>query len=325
MKYVFIENPIAGTKQKQLLFKEVQSAFRWNDSAEMIIEETRYKGHAKEIAAEYAEKYGADCVIVTCGGDGTVHEVANGLAGTETPLMILPFGTGNDFCKKIYKSKKLDPLSIVKAFGLHNGELKYKVQPIDLIDYNGEKCINVMSYGLDTIVETIGKKIADRVKFLGHQAYNIAIVPSLMRSMKYQINVDLDCIDADGTPYKIQGEPLDYTLFAICNASYYGGGFCPAPNSKLDDGILDFALVGPVNVAQALPLIPKYSEGTIEGASDKVRCGYMVGGRVWSTDGSPLLGNCDGENFDYSEVVFKVEQKALKLCLIDEEEEANEG
>ena len=90
MKYVFIENPIAGNKNKQLLFKEVQSAFRWNSEAEMIIEETHYHGHAKEIAASYAEKYGKDCVVVTCGGDGTVHEAANGLALTETPLLILP-------------------------------------------------------------------------------------------------------------------------------------------------------------------------------------------------------------------------------------------
>ena len=319
MKYVFIENPIAGTKQKQLLFKEVQSAFRWNDSAEMIIEETQYKGHAKEIAADYAAKYGKDCVIVTCGGDGTVHEVANALAHTETPLMILPFGTGNDFCKKLYGTKKLDAISIVKAFGLHNGELKYKVKPIDLIDYNGEKCVNVMSYGLDTKVETIGKKMADKVKFLGHQAYNIAIVPCVLGSLKYQINVDLDCIDASGKPYKIQGEPIDYTLFAVCNASYYGGGFCPAPNAKLDDGILDFALAGPFNLVEALPLIPKYNAGTLEGASDKVRCGYIVGGRIWSTDGKPLLGNCDGENFDYSEVVFKVERKALNVCFLEEE------
>ena len=89
MKYVFIENPIAGNKNKRLLFKEVQSAFRWNSDAEMIIEETHYHGHATEIAAEYANKYGKDCVIVTCGGDGTVHEAANGVAHTDAALMIL--------------------------------------------------------------------------------------------------------------------------------------------------------------------------------------------------------------------------------------------
>ena len=318
MKYIFIENPIAGNKDRQMLFKQVQSAFRMIDD-EMIIEETHYRGHAKEIAAEYAEKYGEDCVIVSCGGDGTVHEIANGLAHTQTPLMILPFGTGNDFAKKIYKTKKIDASKAVKAFGLHNGKIKYKIMPIDLIDYNGEKCINVMSYGLDTKVETIGRKIAGKIKFLGQQAYNIAVVPSVLQSMRYQINFELDCVDREGTPYKWSQAPSDYTLFAICNASYYGGGFCPAPNSRLDDGLLDFCKVDAVNLMEVLPLIPKYSEGTAnEEASDKIHTGYLTGGRIWSTDGSALLGNCDGENFDYSEVVFKIEPKALKLCIIDE-------
>lgn len=318
MKYIFIENPIAGNKDRQMLFKQVQSAFRMIDD-EMIIEETHYRGHAKEIAAEYAEKYGEGCVIVSCGGDGTVHEIANGLAHTQTPLMILPFGTGNDFAKKIYKTKKIDASKVVKAFGLHNGKIKYKIMPMDLIDYNGEKCINVMSYGLDTKVETIGRRIAGKIKFLGQQAYNIAIVPSVLQSMHYQINFELDCVDKDGKPYKWSQVPSDYTLFAICNASYYGGGFCPAPNSRLDDGLLDFCKVDAINLAQALPLIPKYSEGTAnEETSDKIHTGYLTGGRIWSTDGSALLGNCDGENFDYSEVVFKIEPKALKLCIIDE-------
>lgn len=314
MKYVFVENPIAGHKDKQQLFKQVQSAFRLNPVDEMIIEETKYHGHAKEIAANYAKKYGRECVIVTCGGDGTVHEAANGLAHTETPLMILPFGTGNDFAKKIYNTKKIDAYNVVKSFGLHNGKIKYKVKPIDLIDYNGEKCINVMSYGLDTKVETIGRKMAAKAKFLGHQAYNLAIFPAVLGSMKFQMNADLDCIDKQGKPYKIQGSPIDFTLFAICNASYYGGGFCPAPNSKLDDGILDYALVDPVSLPEALPLIPKYSAGTAEGASDKVHCGQMIGGRLSSVNGEPLLGNCDGENFDYSEVIFKIEKHALRLC-----------
>ena len=318
MKYIFIENPIAGNKDRQMLFKQVQSAFRMIDD-EMIIEETHYRGHAKEIAAQYAEKYGDECVIVSCGGDGTVHEIANGLAHTQTPLMILPFGTGNDFAKKIYKTKKIDASKVVKAFGLHNGKIKYKIMPIDLIDYNGEKCINVMSYGLDTKVETIGRKIAGKIKFLGHQAYNIAIVPSVLQSMRYQINFELDCVDREGTPYKWSQAPSDYTLFAICNASYYGGGFCPAPNSRLDDGLLDFCKVDAINLMEVLPLIPKYSEGTAnEEVSDKIHTGYLTGGRIWSTDGSALLGNCDGENFDYSEVVFKIEPKALKLCIIDE-------
>lgn len=317
MKYVFIENPIAGNKDKQMLFRQVQSAFRMIDD-EMIIEETHYRGHAKEIAARYAAEYKDNCVIVSCGGDGTVHEIANGLAYTDTPVMILPFGTGNDFAKKLYGSKKLDSFNVVKSFGLHNGKIRYNIKPIDLIDYNGEKCINVMSYGLDTKVETIGRKLAGKLKFLGKQAYNVAVAPAIMQSMRYQINMEMDCIDKEGKPYKLSKIPADYTLLAICNASYYGGGFCPAPDSKLDDGILDFCLVDAINVAQALPLIPKYSAGTAnEETSNKIHTGYVTGGRIWSVDGSPLLGNCDGENFNYSEVDFKIEKHALKLCCIN--------
>ncbi|MCD7722898.1 MAG: hypothetical protein LUH82_02945 [Clostridiales bacterium] len=321
MKYIFIENPIAGNKDKQLLFRQVQSAFRMNKD-EMVIEETKYHGHAKEIAARYAAQYADGCVIVSCGGDGTVHEIANALAHTPTPLMILPFGTGNDFAKKIYKTKKINPYNVVKAFGLHDGNVKYKIKPIDLIDYNGEKCINIMSYGLDVKVETIGRKIAGKIKFLGQKAYNIAIIPAISKPMHYQINIDINCVDENGNEYKLQKAPLDYALLAICNASYYGGGFCPAPNSLLDDGLLDFAYVEPVSIAEALPLLPKYNDGAVsEETTKKAHTGYMTSGRVWSVDGGPLLGECDGENFNYSEVNFKVEKQALNLCFTGDYDE----
>lgn len=315
MKYVFIVNPVAGNDNKAKIFSRIKSTFRLIDD-EMIVEPTHAQGEAKLIAQKYATEYGSDCVIVSCGGDGTVHEIANGLANTDTPLLLLPLGTGNDFAKKVYGTKKINVENVIKAFGFYSGKIKYDVKPIDLIDYNGEKCINVMSYGLDTKVETIGRQIAGKIPSIGHKAYNIAVVPVLCKSMTYHINIDLDCIDEDGTPYKYIVAPCDYTLFAICNASYYGGGFCPAPNSVLDDGLLDFALCHPVNAFQAMPMIPEYSKGNVDKLQKYFTYGKVVGGRIWSTDGDALLGNCDGENFDYNEVNFKVLPKSLKLCFI---------
>lgn len=318
MKYVFVVNPIAGNDNKQRIFSRIKSTFRLlND--EMIMEETKCSGDAKNIAVRYAEKYGKDCVIVSCGGDGTVHEIANGLAHTDTPMLILPLGTGNDFAKKIYGTKKINVENVIKAFGFYNGNIKYDVKPIDLIDYNGEKCINVMSFGLDTLVETLGRKIAAKIPALGSQAYNLAVVPVLSKPLHYTISYDLTCYnDETGEEYQMKCCNKDYALFAVCNASYYGGGFCPAPNSKLDDGLLDFALVDGLSLIRALPLIPKYSNGTAneETCGEIFHTGYIKSGRFWMEDGSPLLGNCDGENFDYSELNFKVEQKALKLCFL---------
>ena len=320
MKYVFINNPVAGNKNKEKILSRIKSTFRQLDD-EMIVENTNYSGHAKEIAAEYAKKYGAECVVVSCGGDGTVHEVANGLAGTDTPLMVLPLGTGNDFAKKLYKTKNINVENVIKSFGLYSGKLRYDVKPIDLIDYNGEKCINVMSFGLDTLVETLGKKIADKAPFLGHQAYNVAIVPVIAKPLHYTMSFDITCVNKEtGEEYQLKEDNKDFALFAICNASYYGGGYCPAPNAVLDDGLLDMALVNGLSLAKALPMIPKYSAGTAnqETFPGIITNGYIKCGKLWMEDGSALLGNCDGENFDYNELDFFVDEKALKLCFIKE-------
>ena len=318
MKYIFIINPIAGNDDKARFMSRIKSSFRENDD-EMIIEETQASGDAKSIAARYAKEYGSDCVVVACGGDGTVHEVAGGLAFTDTPMMVLPFGTGNDFAKKIYSTKDINVEEIISSFGFFGGNIEYDEKAIDLIDYNGEKCINVMSFGMDTLVETIGKKMADKAPFLGHNAYNLAIVPVVMKPLHYDICFDINCYDKEtGETYSYRYDHKDYTLFAICNASFYGGGFEPAPNAELDDGLLDFVLVRGLSLPQALPLIPKYSNGVLsaETCPEHVEDGFAVSGRLWMEDGSKLLGNCDGENFDYSEINFKVDKKALKLCVI---------
>ena len=55
--------------------------------------------------------------------------------------MSSPLGTGNDsFAKKVYGTKKINVENVIKSFGLYSGKLNYTVEPLDLIDYNGEKC-----------------------------------------------------------------------------------------------------------------------------------------------------------------------------------------
>lgn len=319
MKYVFIVNPIAGNDDKKEIFSRIKSAFRFIDD-EMIVEETHKPGDAKAISARYAKEYGKDCVVVSCGGDGTIHEIANGLAHTDTPLMVLPLGTGNDFAKKIYGTKKINVLNVIRSFGLYNGKIKYTVKDIDLIDYNGEKCINVMSFGTDTMVVKYGKKIAVKMPFLGHNAYTAAIVPVIFKEgIRYKISYDINCVDKYGNDYNMSCDNKDISLWAICNASYYGGGYCPAPNSKLDDGLLDSVLIEGVSVPTAMTLIPKYSAGEVtENTSPHVKMGYIKSGRIWTEDKSSLNCNCDGELLDCSEIDFKIEHNALKVCFIKE-------
>ena len=295
MKYVFIVNPIAGNDDKEKIFYRIKSTFRRLDD-EMIIEETHAPGEAKKIAADYSAKYGENCVIVSCGGDGTVHEITNGIAGTDTPMMVIPLGMGNDFAKKIYATKKINVENVIKSFGFYNGKIKYDIMPIDLIDYNGEKCINVMSY----------------------RCYRGGDGRTKMKPLHYDISYELNCCDKEtGEDFVVKERHKDYALMAICNASWYGGGFCPAPHSVLDDGLLDVCLIDGLSLVEALPLIKKYSNGTLDETTSPLCHNYYIkSGKIYSENGRKLPGNCDGENFDYYEVDFKVEPKSLKLCII---------
>ena len=72
MKYVFIVNPVAGNDNKAKIFSRIKSTFRLIDD-EMIVEPTHAQGEAKLIGEKYATECGSDCVIVSCGGDGTVN------------------------------------------------------------------------------------------------------------------------------------------------------------------------------------------------------------------------------------------------------------
>lgn len=310
MNFIFIVNPIAGEKDKNNLVRRMESSIRMSHHT-FIKAETHKPGDAVTIARSFAEKYGEDGVIVSCGGDGTIHEIVNGISGTKIGLMALPLGTGNDFCKKIYHTKKPNVELVMKRFGLLDANIRFDIMPIDVIDVNGTKCVNVMSLGFDTKVETIGRKIAGKLPFLGKQAYNLAVLPCLFTSMKYQADIDL--VTMKNGVQERRKERMDFTLMAFCNASYYGGGFCPAPNSKLDDGILDWCYVDVMNIPKAIPVIPRYAIGDADQRSDMVHLEQVVSGKITSVDGSSLQGNCDGENFDYSEVNFKVLHKAVNL------------
>lgn len=313
MNFIFIINPIAGEKDKNNLVRRMESAIRMSHH-NFIKAETTKPGDAKEFAKNYAEKYGEDGIIVSCGGDGTIHEIVNSIAGTKAGLIVLPLGTGNDFCKKVYNTKKPNVELVMKRFGLLDANVRYDIMPIDVIDVNGVKCVNVMSFGMDTMVETVGRKMAGKLPVLGQSAYKLAVVPCLFNGMRHSVDIDLVTVEPDGSYGSRKGR-MDFTLMAFCNASYYGGGFCPALNSKLDDGILDWCHVDRLNIPNALPIIPHYSKGDAHLHGDKVHLEKVVSGKITSIDGSPLVGNCDGENFDYDVVEFQVLPKAVNLCV----------
>ena len=116
MRYFLIINSRSNPRRLAGIDDAINKVSQYNSDLRARIElrYTEYAGHACDIASEIAEQYGETAAVVVCGGDGSIHEVANVLAFTKTPLICIPFGTGNDFANDIIDINN-NKLIIVKA------------------------------------------------------------------------------------------------------------------------------------------------------------------------------------------------------------------
>ena len=105
MKKLFIVNSRADS-QALARFKTAYSQCSGEHEGDSEVVYTEFAGHASEVASKAATE--DDLLVIACGGDGTIHEVANALAESKTPMAVIPLGTGNDFAKKIYGAKKIN-------------------------------------------------------------------------------------------------------------------------------------------------------------------------------------------------------------------------
>lgn len=319
MKKLFIVNSRAESKALAR-FKSAYFDYSAGKETDTRVVYTEFAGHAAEVAAKAATE--EDLLVIACGGDGTIHEVANALAESSTPLAVIPLGTGNDFTRSVMDENHRSNCEVCIGDVFRNN---FKVKDIDLIkvtsydrnerkiDANSAWCINVASIGLDTEVQLRAKG-----KVLAHPN------SSLIRSTAYSTSA-LGCLfgnrhfDFKFNAKRADGKPDDspkskYTLISVCNASYYGDGFCPAPKAVIDDGLMNCCAVDAVNLFKSLFLILKYKKGTHDGYKeiDNFVTTFLT---VTATGARDLNGNYDGEDFSGHKVTFECVPGALKLAI----------
>ena len=244
MRHIFIINPHAGKKDQTGRIYEMADLLRAQHGLECQCLLTQRPGGAEEMVRRLAES-GEALRLYACGGDGTVSEVANGIAGFPNAAMTcIPTGTGNDFLKNFGP----DAARFADVENLWNGEERQ----LDLIDCNGRQCLTIACSGIDARVAESVHELGDSPLLSGRGSYLAAVaVNFLFRGIGRHWRVTLD------------GEVIedDFALVSMCNGRYYGGGSMPVPEARMDDGILHTVLVKNISRLKFARLFGPYSNG----------------------------------------------------------------
>jgi YegS/Rv2252/BmrU family lipid kinase len=213
---------------------------------------TTAPGDAKKIAGEAATA--GRKLIIACGGDGTISEVANGIiaAGSSAELGILPRGSGGDFRKTIDLPARFEDAARALARGRARA---IDVGEITFINHQGNQekryFINVASFGMGG--EVVKRANSSNKTFGGAMAYAYA---TLAATLSYQCpEVWLKIGDHASTRLRIAN-------VSIANGRYFGGGMKIAPHAKIDDGLLDVIVIKENSLTQTIVNAPRLYAGT---------------------------------------------------------------
>jgi YegS/Rv2252/BmrU family lipid kinase len=227
----------------------VLAANRW----EVEIRQKLHKGYAVKLAREAARE-GFD-VVVACGGDGTVSEVIDGLAGTDVAVGTLPAGTENVWSREIGVSSRLR----VAATQLVGAErLKVDVGYTQINGHHAQHFLLMAGLGLDgAVMARVSRTVKNKI---GPLAVGMAMAEALPSFRSVPIRAEIDGVHWQGR----------ITQLVVGNTRRYGGFTRMTADAYIDDGLLDVCFIttgGAVDAtrqAASLILRQRPSDGSAE-------------------------------------------------------------
>jgi YegS/Rv2252/BmrU family lipid kinase len=194
---------------------------------------TERPGHGIELARDAAKS--GHPLVVAVGGDGTIHEVVNGLllAGSDAELGIIGQGTGGDFRKTLGLEHRLDRYVDAIASG--------QKRSVDVGRFTGggrsaHYFVNILSVGMGGLVD---RYVAEAPRlFGGKAAYFGASLKALLNARLGRVRCTVTCGG------KTEEHLIASFMIAICNGRYFGGGMKVAPMAELDDGVFELVALG---------------------------------------------------------------------------------
>jgi len=300
MKIRVVLNPKSKSGGQEYIGRTLKEKF---SQCLISIEETAYPGHAIRMAQKAAQE-NADTLVVV-GGDGTVNEVLNGIAGTNIKLGIIPTGTANDLATLYHI-----PTDVAGACDVI---LENNLSCLDLICVNGRYYVTSGGIGLPGEVVRIANKIKLKSlvgrfvgQFLGSRIYLLAVLCALLKKSKQGHLMDIQWEDCS-----LNMDPL---AFMVDNQPFLGRDFLISPGAINNDGLLDICLIkNSKSRIQTFTLLFKVRKGSHI---------HLPSVRRWQTcelivqteESLPFFG--DGEVFGQSsQFSIKIVPKALRVIV----------
>lgn len=233
----------------------------------------------------------ANEVPVVISGDGLVGAIGGAMAGSETPLGIIPGGRGNDLARVLGIPD--DPLGAVAVLA------EGRSRRIDVGEANGRRFLGIVSVGFDSECN----RLANEVTIIRS---NLVYVYSLFRTLltwkpaRFTIRTESERIRTSG-----------YSI-SVANNSTFGGGMRIAPEAALDDGLLDVITVGEVGKLRFVANLRKVFKGT---HIDDEQVRMLRAARVEITASRPFPVYADGEHLTELPVSVRVLPRALDVLV----------
>lgn len=290
--FTVIVNPISGQGAALALVPEVEAILRERELAYRLL-----RSPSPEAATQYAQTAcagGAEGVIAM-GGDGTLFQIANGMLGSDVPLIFVSCGTGNDFVRSL--KLPTDPIEALKL------QLESPISRIDMGRMNEICFLNVSGTGFD--VDVLRYVEQYKQSYRGLRAYMRALYDAIRNYRPTTAPVSFD-----GEPE----ERLSFAILSIGNGRYIGGGMKAVPDARVNDGLFDVVVVKPVAKGLILPLIALYIAGkhVSVGLASLRRC------RTITLKCEGMTVNLDGELRNTDTANFELLPNALTVRLPEE-------
>ena len=296
---VVIANPQSGRGKVGKELGKVERILR-DEGLDYRVVRTSHAGHATEVARAALE--GGERFLVAAGGDGTVHEVVNGMlqhgqpVAADAVLGVVPSGSGCDFVRSV--GLPGDAVQAARHLAgdavrhIDVGKVSFTVGAAQATRYFP----NIAEAGLGGAVTARAARLP---AFLGPAKYFCGFWLTLPGFRPATVR-----LDADGQAFEWRAHNV-----VVANCRFYGGGMQISPKSEPDDGAFDvLVMVGPK--ADAFTMLPKVYRGT------HLPCRNIVelrAGRVRIETDPPFRIEADGETLGTTPATFEVIRNAIRV------------